>query len=159
MASTAHEVLIAELLGDVGKLHDSVKALPKAMSKALAPVCEAVAEATRNAQITIDRYGAAQEDRLKSIVENERTALRADTVTVMREIAARQAAACGSLGHWKTAIIVFSAMVAGMVAGYGATLLLNEPFQGYARFGKATAAAWQHLDGKAKEAIQAELGR
>lgn len=157
MASTAQEVLIAELLGDVGKLHDSVKGLPKAMSKALGPACEEVAAVTRDAQSTIDRYGAAQEARLQGAADDARSALRADMVQVMREIAGRQAAACGVLGHWKTAFIVFGAVLIGVMAGYAMTLAMNEPLQGYARFGKATAAAWDHLDSKAKAAIQAEL--
>jgi len=159
MASTAQEVLIAELLGDVGKLHDSVKALPKAMSQHLTPVCDAVAAVTRDAQSTIDRYGTAQENRLKSVVEEGRSALRADVVQVMREVADRQAAACGVLGRWKTACIVFGAVVAGMLVGYALTLTLNEQFQGYAHFGKATSAAWEHLDSKAKTTIQDQLSR
>jgi hypothetical protein len=129
------------------------------MSKTLTPVCEAVAEATRNAQLVIDRYGTVQEDRLKTVVENQRAALRADAVAIMREIASRQAAACGNLGRWKTAGMVFVAIVAGMMVGYALTWKINDQFQSYARFGKATSAAWGHLDDKAKATIQDQLNR
>ena len=37
MANTAQEVLIAELLGDVGRLHDQIKALPEGLKTSLAP--------------------------------------------------------------------------------------------------------------------------
>ncbi len=60
MAATAQEALIAELLGDVGRLHDHIKALPVALQESVAPSLEAVAVATAEAQQTIDKYAEAQ---------------------------------------------------------------------------------------------------
>jgi hypothetical protein len=40
MASTAQEALIAELLGDVGKLHDEVKALRESLPAVVAELSE-----------------------------------------------------------------------------------------------------------------------
>lgn len=60
MAATAQEALIAELLGDVGRLHDHIKALPAALQESVAPSLEAVALATAEARTTIDKYADAQ---------------------------------------------------------------------------------------------------
>lgn len=50
MATTAQEVLIAELLGDVGNLHDEIKALPEGLKAALAPTLNAIAIASKEGQ-------------------------------------------------------------------------------------------------------------
>ena len=42
--TTTHEALIAELLGDVGRLHDEVQALPQALKDALGSDSDPVAE-------------------------------------------------------------------------------------------------------------------
>ena len=52
MASTAQEALIAELLGDVGKLHDQIKALPDALKASVAPTIGALVLASREAKAT-----------------------------------------------------------------------------------------------------------
>lgn len=43
MVATAQEALIAELLGDVGKLHDDIKALPESLQAGLAPLMQGLA--------------------------------------------------------------------------------------------------------------------
>lgn len=51
---TTKEALLAELLGDLGEVHDSIKELPAALSDALKPSFDALAEATRAAQALIE---------------------------------------------------------------------------------------------------------
>lgn len=45
MAGSAQEALIAELLGDVGRLHDQIKALPQGLGPALAALDRSQSEA------------------------------------------------------------------------------------------------------------------
>ncbi len=102
--TTAHDALIAELLGDVGRLHDAVKELPKS----LGPVCGAVVKSARDAQAVIDAYGEAQEQRLKAFVDQERISLRGDMKAVLYEVVQRHDEAHGRWGMWKTTLIVFA---------------------------------------------------
>lgn len=67
MASTAHEALLSELLGDVGKLHDDIKALPDLLS----PTLDTIMAASKEAKITIDHYTQAQKKLIDGWVQAE----------------------------------------------------------------------------------------
>lgn len=60
MASTAKEVLIAELLGDVLKLNDKIKALPDAFKEAVAPSLGSIALAIEDAKESIQHTKEAE---------------------------------------------------------------------------------------------------
>ena len=52
MTGTAREALLAELLCDVGRLHDDIKALPNALS----PTLDTIITASQEAKMTIEHY-------------------------------------------------------------------------------------------------------
>lgn len=51
---TTREALLAELLGDLGEVHDSIKELPQAVEDAMRPSLEALRQATTQAQALIE---------------------------------------------------------------------------------------------------------
>jgi hypothetical protein len=56
MTSTAREALLAELLCDVGKLHDEIKALPSALS----PTLDVIITASKEAKMAIEHHTQCQ---------------------------------------------------------------------------------------------------
>lgn len=60
MASTTHEALLAELLGDVGAVHDSIKELDPALDKLLVELPAAMRQATANAIAQVEKVAEAQ---------------------------------------------------------------------------------------------------
>lgn len=60
MASTTHEALLAELLGDVGIVHDQIKALPEAIREAVGSAPSAIREATAAAVTILENCAEAQ---------------------------------------------------------------------------------------------------
>lgn len=70
MASTAMEALTAELLGDVGKLHDEVKAVGAALPGA----ADAIRQAGRDAAAMIEAAGKQVRADLENAVKAERQA-------------------------------------------------------------------------------------
>jgi|APThiThiocy_cv2_1041547.scaffolds.fasta_scaffold08385_5 hypothetical protein len=74
MATTAQEALLAELLGDVGKLHDQIKALPEAFKEQIAPHLGALVQASAKATTAIDSAGKAK----LSALDNQAAQLRID---------------------------------------------------------------------------------
>lgn len=147
---TAHEALVAELLGDVGRLHDSIKELPKS----LGPVCGAIVKSTRDAQAVIDAYGEAQEQRLEAFVAQERGSLREDIKAVLYEVAQRHDDAHGRWGIWKTILIVFIVAFFGALAGYASARISDDGLLASARYGRALGAVWNDLDKKTQQRIQ-----
>lgn len=145
MASTAHEVLVAELLGDVGKLHDAIKSLPKA----LGPVCGAIVKTARDAQSTIDGYAQAQEEKLKIVVATE---LRA----AAQEIQRRQAKAAGYFRPWLVMVLLAVASASSAFLGYKGARA-SEVDATNAAYGRAVAAAWNELDDDARALIEEEV--
>lgn len=73
MAHDTHTALIAELLGDVGKLHDEIKALPASLQDALAGPHQAAArlEATSVHLETVLQQMIAGADRVAEAVIRE----------------------------------------------------------------------------------------
>ena len=64
MVSTTHEALIAELLGDVGKLHDDIKALPGLIAPTVEAINGVAQEATEQAKAAVRASGNEEADRL-----------------------------------------------------------------------------------------------
>lgn len=148
--TTAHDALIAELLGDVGRLHDSIKELPKA----LGPVCGAIVKSTRDAQSVIDAYGEAQEQRLKALAAQERISMREDMQSVLHEVVRRHDESNGRWGIWKMTLAVFVVAFLGALAGYWSARFADEGLLASARYGRALGVVWNDLDKKTQQRIQ-----
>jgi len=78
MASTAQEVLIAELLGDIGRLHDQVKTLPAGIKGAIAPAVGELVSATKEAQASIATLVSEKGKAAVGHLEAEAARLRTD---------------------------------------------------------------------------------
>ena len=78
MASTAQEVLIAELLGDIGRLHDQVKTLPAGIKGAIAPAVGELVSATKEAQASIATLVSEKGKAAVAHLEAEAARLRTD---------------------------------------------------------------------------------
>ena len=165
MASTAQEALIAELLGDVGKLHDQIKALPDALKASVAPTIGALALASREAKATIDQYADAQKTAFQHFTAQEKAALRAEAsetlASLARELEAsaqrhREAAREESRQLWSwIGVALAVSLTAGTLGFYGAHLLHDKERDEQAAFGRAVIKVWGDLDAKAKARIQA----
>jgi hypothetical protein len=67
MTSTTREALLAELLCDVSKLHDGIKALPDSLS----PTLDTILAASQEAKMTIEHYTQAQKKLIDGWVQAE----------------------------------------------------------------------------------------
>ena len=150
MASTAQEALIAELLGDVGKLHDMIKALPDALQTSLTPTIGALTLAAKAARVTIDQHAESQKAALQHFFAHEQAALRDALIASLRE------AGCEKRRRrsWIWVVLALS-LVAGALGFSGATWLFSQQQDEQAAFGRAVMRVWNDLDAKSKALIQA----
>ena len=172
MASTAQEALIAELLGDVGKLHDKIKELPTAMQTAIAPNLGALVAASKEAQATIAQLGEAQRvsigqfsaaekvalrDALKAAMREEAGAALSDAVRALQSSAAAHETAIKAEGRQAIKIMAIAALfgllgaVCGIAGGY---VMFGQAQAQQADFGRAVGSVWGELDQKAQRVIQ-----
>ena len=184
--STARDALVAELLGDVGRLHDEVSRLKEvlpneaqAFELRIAGLIALLNQAGDVYKVQIQTYTNGQAERLKAqtdaavsdarshVVQEVDAALtdsfarfgQAVKQTVQTEMAApleamRRSQRRGTL--WFALASAGGGLLAGLVvllAGAQPTDLSQENYLG---LGKATAAAWVRLDGRAKATINAE---
>lgn len=177
MANTAQEVLIAELLGDVGRLHDEIKGLPEGLKTSLAPALGAIALASKEAQATIGQLGAAEKASFGNFAAAEKVALRDSLKAALREeagealaSAARELAASARIHQdaakgetrqrWQWIAVAFAgSLLAGALGFYGSHLLYGKQIDEQAAFGRAVGTVWDSLDAKTKERIQAARER
>ena len=173
MANTAQEVLIAELLGDVGKLHDDIKALPGNLEKEISPALGAILKATEKAHGVIVQLGAAEKASFGNFAAAEKVALRDSLKAALREEAgealasvARELATSARIHQdaakgetrqrWQWIAVAFAgSLLAGALGFYGAHLLHDKQMANEAAFGRAVGTVWDSLDAKTKERIQA----
>ena len=173
MANTAQEVLIAELLGDVGKLHDDIKALPGNLEKEISPALGAILKATEKAHGAIVQLGAAEKASFGNFAAAEKVALRDSLKAALREEAgealasvARELATSARIHQdaakgetrqrWQWIAVAFAgSLLAGALGFYGAHLLHDKQMANEAAFGRAVGTVWDSLDAKTKERIQA----
>ena len=177
MANTAQEVLIAELLGDVGKLHDDIKALPGNLEKEISPALGAILKATEKAHGVIVQLGAAEKASFGNFAAAEKVALRDSLKAALREEAgealasvARELATSARIHQdaakgetrqrWQWIAVAFAgSLLAGALGFYGAHLLHDKQMANEAAFGRAVGTVWDSLDAKTKERIQAARER
>lgn len=172
MANTAQEVLIAELLGDVGKLHDQVKALPEAFKETVTPTLGALALAVKDAKTSIEQAGKAEKAAFGNFTAQEKVALRDSLKAALREEAGaaladvarelsssarlhKDAAQAESRQRWQwLAVALAVGLLGGALGFYGSHLLYGQQQAEQAAFGRAVISAWGDLDAKAKDRIQ-----
>lgn len=174
---TTRDALTIDLLGDVGRLHDQIKALPEAFKENLAPSLGALALASKEAQATIGQLGAAEKASFGNFAAAEKIALRdalkaalrdeagEALASVARELATsariHQDAAKGETRQrWQWIAVAFAgSLLAGALGFYGSHLLYGKQIDDQAAFGRAVGTVWDGLDAKTKERIQAARER
>ena len=174
---TTRDALTIDLLGDVGRLHDQIKALPEGLKTSLAPALGAIALASKEAQATISQLGAAEKASFGNFAAAEKVALRdalkaalrdeagEALASVARELATsariHQDAAKGEkVQRWQWIAVAFAgSLLAGALGFYGSHLLYGKQIDEQAAFGRAVGTVWDSLDAKTKERIQAARER
>ena len=174
---TTRDALTIDLLGDVGRLHDQIKALPEGLKTSLAPALGAIALASKEAQATIGQLGAAEKASFGNFAAAEKVALRDSLKAALREEAGEalasvarelatsarihQDAAKGEkVQRWQWIAVAFAgSLLAGALGFYGSHLLYGKQIDEQAAFGRAVGTVWDSLDAKTKERIQAARER
>ena len=177
MHKSVKDAFIYDLLGDVGRLHDQIKALPEGLQKSLAPSLGALVTASKEAQATISQLGAAEKVAFGNFTAAEKVALRDSLkaalrdeagealASVARELATsariHQDAAKGEkVQRWQWIAVAFAgSLLAGALGFYGSHLLYGKQIDEQAAFGRAVGTVWDGLDAKTKERIQAARER
>ena len=174
---TTRDALTIDLLGDVGRLHDQIKALPEGLKTSLAPALGAIALASKEAQATIGQLGAAEKASFGNFAAAEKVALRDSAKAAIREEAgealasvARELATSARIHQdaakgetrqrWQWIAVAFAgSLLAGALGFYGSHLLYGKQIDEQAAFGRAVGTVWDSLDAKTKERIQAARDR
>ncbi len=175
MASTTHEALIAELLGDVGLLHDEIKTLPGKLNGSLAPTLEALSRAKTNATATIDQHAEQQKGHLQYYVAQQKSALLNDIHAAIRQEAGaalsgvsraleQSARAHQSALHQTThqgiqwvMIALATGILGGVIGVFGTYFIYVKEEANLAAYGRALGTVWGQLDNSTKSRIQEAL--
>lgn len=170
---TARDALTLELMGDVGRLDDLIKALPEALKESLAPTLGALVIASKEARASIDQKGAAEKAAFSNFTAAEKVALRDALKAALREEAGEalasaarelatsarihQEAAKGEAAQrWQWMVVALAVgLTAGALGFYGSHLLYGKQIDEQAAFGRAVGTVWDGLDAKTKDRIQA----
>lgn len=175
----SRDALIADLLGDLGRVDDKITALeqridslPDAFKEAIAPSLGAVTMATKEAQAAIQQAGRTEVAAFKNFTAQDKIALRDSLKAALREEAgaaladvARELSSSARLHdeaakaerrqRWKwLAVALAVGLLGGALGFYGSHLLYGQQQAEQAAFGRAVMATWGDLDAKAKERIQ-----
>ena len=174
---TTRDALTIDLLGDVGRLHDGIKALPGNLEKEVSPVLGAILKATEKAHGAIVQLGAAEKASFGNFAAAEKVALRDSLKAALREeagealaSAARELATSARIHQdaakgekvqrWQWIAVAFAgSLLAGALGFYGSHLLYGKQIDEQAAFGRAVGTVWDSLDAKTKERIQAARER
>lgn len=177
MAESTHlDALVAEMLGDIGKLHDSVNTLKDVLpsqtddvEQRLIGIIGLLQKAGDVYRKQIDTYTNAQAQLIQTKMENDankarqyferelnkalNTALNSveETVknTVKIEVVAPVRTVLNSLRQsvWKNLALCFGSSVLGGLIVLGGLLLIHNPNEeGFADLGKAVSLSWNKLD-------------
>lgn len=186
---TTRDALIAEMLGDIGRLHDSVESLkgvlPGQIEEVEAKITGLVGllvKAGDAYKAQLEAYTNAQGDKVRAQLEKDAIAAKAQfdrdssaairaalteverTVknTVQTEIAApvQRVLRSQQQSIWRTlALCLACGMVGGGVV-LGANLFTYDKREAaFTDLGKVVAASWDKLDNKARATINAERGK
>lgn len=183
---TARDALIAEMLGDIGRLHDSVESLKnvlpgqteevEAKITGLIGLLSKAGDAYRG---QLETYTNGQADKVRAQMEKDAQAAKArfdrdssDAIraaltevertvrnTVHNEIAApvQKALRAQQQSIWQTvALCVMCGLIGGLVVVAGDMWLYDKDEAAFTALGKSVAASWEKLDDTAKATINAE---
>lgn len=177
MATTAKEALLAELLGDVGRLADQVDGLPGAIKEAVAPTLCALTIAASDIREAIELSGKSEQAALAAFAVKEKVALHESLRRAIQEEAANVFKEAGlalevaARRQEETAKIElrqrwYWLLVAFLAGAFGASLAVwvnqyapARAIEDQAALGRAVLASWSHLDTKTKEQLQAVMHR
>ena len=183
---TTRDALIAEMLGDIGRLHDSVESLKnilpgqveevEAKISGLIGLLSKAGDAYRG---QLETYTNGQADKVRAQMEKDALAAKtrfdrdsSDAIraalaevertvksTVQSEIATpvQKALRAQQQSIWRTlGLCVMCSLIGGMVVVTGNLWFYDKNEAAFAALGKSVAASWEKLDGKAKATINAE---
>lgn len=175
----SRDALIADLLGDLGRVDDKITALeqridslPDAFKEAIAPSLGAVTMATKEALAAIQQAGRTEVAAFKNFTAQDKIALRDALKAALREDAGaaladvardlsssarlhEEAAKAERRQRWQwLAVALAVGLLGGALGLYGSHLLYGQQQAEQAAFGRAVMATWGDLDAKTKERIQ-----
>lgn len=183
---TARDALIAEMLGDIGKLHDAVESLKtvlpgqtEAVESKIAGLIGLLQKAGDTYKGQIEAYTNAQGDKVRAQMEKDASAAKvrferdsSDAIraalaeiertvkgTVQSEISAPVQGVLRTLQRnaWKNLATCFACGLLGGLVVIGVYAVVHDKQQdAYTDLGKAVTASWEKLDSKAKATINAE---
>ena len=172
---TTRDALTIDLLGDVGRLHDEIKALPGNFEKEISPMLGTILKVTEKAHGAIAKLGEAEKAAFSNFAAAEKVALRESLKATLREeagdalaSAARELATSARIHQdavkgevTRRGQLIAIALAAGLMAGalgvYGSHLLYGKQATEQAAYGRAVSEVWGTLDAKTKERIQAAI--
>jgi hypothetical protein len=174
-ARSIRDTLIAETLGDVLKLHDTVKALPDELRESLAPALDDLTKAVEVGKKSIDEYVQAQAIPLHNFSAKEAEGIRklvAETTASTLQLVAKDLQAASALHRkavseasgkrWVWVGLAAGVGLAASVIGSAGTLYAYsylssdaaEEIAEQAKYGRALLAALPSLDEKTKAKIK-----
>ena len=175
--STVQDALIAELLGDVGALHDRIKELPSEVEEAVVPTIGKLVLATKKIESTIAQLGDAQIISIQRFTAMEKIELREAMKSAAKELVgetldkAAQALQASAGTHNKAIndgkqqnarlimVAVLCGLITALVVGGGMYALLGHQDKQQAALGRAVSSIWSDLDSKTQGRIQAARER
>lgn len=83
---TTRDALIAELLGDLGAVHDEIKALPKNLGESLRGSLELIASSVEDAEKTAEKLSKETESNIQSAFKIHQENLAAETRVAFKEV-------------------------------------------------------------------------
>lgn len=170
--STVQDALIAELLGDVGSLHDRIKELPDELEGAVAPSLGKLVLATKKIESTIAQLGDAQITSIQRFTAMEKIELREAMKSAAKEIVGEtldntaRALHASARAHDKAindskqqntrliTVSVLCSFITAIVVGAGMYALLGHQDKQQAAIGRAVSSIWSDLDSKTQGRIQ-----
>lgn len=172
---TARDALIIELMGDIGRLDDGIKALPNTMNEAIAPTLGALVTASKEAEKTIAKLGAEQKSSIHNFAEKEKSTLRESLKAVLREEAGNALASAAGKLAWAArvhndavkqeraqrwlwlGISFFLGLCSATYTVWAIDKYYGGQFNKQAAYGRAVYSAWSSLDAKTQKRILAAM--
>lgn len=182
----AKDALIAEMLGDIGKLQDAVDHLKAvlpaqtdAVEQRLFGIIGLLQKAGDSYQESLKNYTQSQGDTIRVQMEKDAHIARIkfqrdtnewtsqaianveksvkDTLQAEITVPIRKLKTESARNAWKTILLCLgSGVVSGLMVYGGITLTHDPNLEADAHLGRAVAAAWPQLDKRAKEIVEAE---
>ena len=165
------DALVAEMLGDIGKLHDAVDSLSEtlpaqteAAEKRLFALVSLLNTAGEAYKSQIEAYTNAQGDKIRVQMESDaaviKTRLTEDASKAIKAVLSDfelNVLVSMQKSRWLNFLGCLACGILGGLLVWSAVAFTQYvQNQRYIELGKATAATWDRLDGKARAVINAE---